>query len=317
VSGIATHRAGFVGKVPDRAEYLPVPTTAPGFAALDSWLSEGMEWAAARAGASFPSAFAAGAMYGFVFCAPATPGQMLVGALAPSHDNAGRQFPLAFAIPTELGSAVLERPALLPFILEGLWERSTEALSARLAGDARDADSWTPPQQSLGAAELDEIHQAYADWAGGLPQSEVWQLLSVPNDPRLALRWLLETLAPLKGHQAPRTTLSLRAPLGALGGVGLCFWLDLVGRSLGWTGSVPSLFWSHDGSTGTALIHPGTPPKPTLAELWLPTGERDEIADLTLPLGDDVAEHLRPLPASLDAALATNCGVAALLAAIG
>ncbi|HEY6077945.1 MAG TPA: type VI secretion system-associated protein TagF [Polyangiaceae bacterium] len=317
MSGLASQRPGFVGKVPDRAEYLPVPTTAPGFAALDAWLSSSMEWAAGHAGASFPNAFASGAMQGFVFCDGVTMASALVGALAPSHDSAGRQFPLAFALPVALDASLLEKPELLPFVFEDLWAVSTDALSARLAGNAAGVDALLTTLESLAAPELGETQQLYASWAAELPQAELWTLLGLQTDPQLALRWLLETLAPLKG--APRTSsgLSLRVPLGALGGIGLCFWLDLVRRSLAWTSGVPSMFWSHDGSTGTAFIHPGRLPKPTLAELWLPTGERDEIADLTQPLSDDVALQLAPLPAPIQAALSVNCRVDALLAAVG
>ncbi len=309
--------AGFIGKLPTRAEYLPVPSWAPGFAVFDEWLSSSIEWAAARAGSDWPPTFANGAVYGFVFQARSSaPDEVLCGALAPSRDSAGRQFPLAVGAPLRLPPEVVSQVELLPFVLETVWSESTrlvldalETGKPELAGDLR-----LEP-----AADVEEAARLYADWAAQLPLIELWALLGPAlAEPRASLRLLLETLAPLRRVERPETTLSLRLPLGQASGLGLCFWLDLVRRCVGWRQTVPSLFWSHDGNNGAVMLHLGGAPKATLAELWLPTGRREEIADLTLRPAQALVDMLPALPGAVEAALASGAtSVAAFLQALG
>jgi hypothetical protein len=44
------------------------------------------------------------------------------------------------------------------------------------------------------------------------------------------------------------------------------------------------------------LLHLGDPPKSTLAELWMPRGERDEFCDLAAPLRDETLAVVREAP---------------------
>lgn len=315
MSAFIAGQAGMVGKLPARAEYLPVPSTDPAFAIFDGWLTEAIEWAAGRAGPGWNEAFEHGAMHGFVFRPPAgAPDGVLCGALAPSRDSAGRAFPLALAAPLRLAPELVARPELLPFALEGLWAEATELLAASRSATVAGAPALH------GSADIDasEAAQLYDEWAAELPLVELWSLLgSALGSPDATLRVLLETLAPARGTERPQTTLSLRLPLGMAGGAALCFWLDVVRRSLGWTATVPSLFWSHDGSDGSALLHLGRPPKDALAELWLPTGSRDDIVDLTAGAGQGLAEVCAPLTPALSALIETpGATVAQLLSSV-
>jgi len=308
---------GFIGKLPTRAEYLPVPSWAPAFAELDAWLSSTMEWAAARAGAEWAERFARGAAHGFVFRAPASaPDEVLCGALTPSRDSAGRQFPLALGVPLRLPPEVVGRAELLPFVFETIWSEATRGLLDALeTGKAELASDL----QLEPAADVAEAAQLYADWAAQLPLAELWALLGPAlADPRATLRLLFETLAPLRRVERPETTLSLRLPLGQASGLGLCFWLDLVRRALGWRQTVPNLFWSHDGHNGAVMLHLGGPPKATLAELWMPTGSRDDIADLTITPPRELVDMLPALPATVEGALVSfeTC-VAVFLETVG
>jgi type VI secretion system ImpM family protein len=318
VTAFVAGRAGAVGKVPTRAEYLPVPTSAPSFAAFDAWLSEATEWAVGHAGPAWSDAFTHGAMHGFVFRPPTeAPDLALCGALAPSRDCAGRLFPLALGAPLRVERELLRRPELLPFCLEGLWAAATSALA--------DLMSERPPESSASlvsaaqAADLVEAGNLYDDWVSTLPLSELWALLGPAlASPASTLRLLLEALTPTRGVELPTVTLSLRVPLGLGGGAGLCVWLDLVRRYLGWRATLPSFFWSHDGTSGTALLHLGRPPKTALAELWMPSGSRDEILDLTRPVDPALTEAFSPLPDTILAALsAPQATLAELLFALG
>jgi type VI secretion system ImpM family protein len=319
VTAFVAGRAGAVGKVPWRPEFLPVPTSAPSFAAFDAWLTDATEWAAAGAGPGWPAAFAQGVMHGFVYRSETDPvDAALCGALAPSRDSAGRQFPLALGAPLRFSPELLRRPELLPFILEGSWSEATGALAELLTAGV--ADPSAPARLDAGHdAEVSESALLYDDWVATLPLVELWALLG-PSlaDPVGTVRLLLETLAPSRGVERPRTTLSLRLPLGLAGGAALCFWLDLVRRYVGWQSTIPSLFWSHDGTHGAALLHLGRPSKGALVELWLPSGKRDDAADMTVPPDPAWLEAFSPLPSAVSAVLGSPHATAAhLLAAIG
>lgn len=311
--------AGAVGKVPSRAEYLPVPGGAPAFAALDTWLSSANDWALRGAGPAWPEAFAQGAMHGFVFRAAGEPADsILAGALAPSHDSAGRLFPLAVAAPLRMASALLTRPELLPFSLEGLWAEATGALAELLR--QRGAEAALVPALGAGAdAEVSEAAAMYDEWVRTLPLSELWALLGPAlANPAATLRLLLEAVLPARGVEQPNTSLTLRLPLGLAGGAALCVWLDIVRRALGWRTTLPCLFWSHDGTTGFALVFLGRPGKTALTELWLPSGSRDEVVDLTVAIELASTEAFSPLPPAVAATLGTpQTTVAHLLAALG
>lgn len=318
MTAFAAGRAGAVGKVPWRAEYLPVPSNAPSFAAFDAWLTEATEWAAAGAGPGWPVAFTQGAMHGFIYRAPTDAADTtLCGALAPSRDSAGRLFPLALGAPLRMSPELLARPELLPFSLEGLWAETTAALAALMN---------EPPAGAPGAsllatgqdAEVAEAAQLYDDWVSTLPLAELWALLGPAlSNPSATLHMLCETLLPTRGVERPTTTLSLRLPLGLAGGAALCFWLDIVRRYVGWQSTLPSLFWSHDGSNGAALLHLGRPSKGALAELWMPSGKRDDAADLTNPADPAWIDAFSPLPQAMLATLSSpQATVAQLLSAI-
>lgn len=320
MSAFEAGRTGAVGKGPWRAEYLPVPSSAPSFAAFDAWLTEATEWAAAGAGPGWSDAFARGAMHGFVYRAPTDPVDVaLCGALAPSRDSAGRQFPLALGAPLSVSPELLRRPELLPFSLEGLWAEATGGLAELIHLD-HPPDAAAAPHLSAGHdAEVAESAQLYDEWVETLPLNELWALLGPALvNPSATLQLLFETLAPSRGVERPTTTLALRLPLGLAGGAALCFWLDIVRRYVGWRATLPSLFWSHDGTTGAALLHLGRPSKGALAELWMPTGKRDDAADLTCPADPAWAEAFSPLPPAVIAALSVpQASVAQLLASIG
>lgn len=318
MSAFSVGAAGAVGKLPARAEYLPVPNSAPGFAAFDAWLTAANDWALRGNVAAWSEAFAHGAMYGFVFRSPGDPADaILAGALAPSHDSAGRLFPLAVAAPLRMAPELLTRPELLPFSLEGLWAEATSALDALLR--ERSADVSVPPLEAGADAEVAEASGMYDEWVHTLPLSELWALLGPAlASPAATLRLLLEAVAPSRGIEQPSTTLSLRLPLGLAGGAALCVWLDVVRRALGWRATLPNLFWSHDGTTGFALLHLGRPSKTALTELWLPSGDRDEVVDLTIGVDPAATEAFSPLPPAVLAALGSSrATVAHLLAAFG
>lgn len=255
-------------------------------------------------------------MYGFVYRSPSAAADVLCGALAPSRDSAGRAFPLAVAAPLQASTELLRRPELLPFVLEDAWARLTEAC-AHLMSEGRFDPAALPELAGTPAEPVADAAQVYDDWVSSLELAELWALLGPAlSAPALTLQVLLETLKPARGVERPRTTLALRLPLGRAGGAALCAWLDLVRRGAGWQSTLPSFFWSHDGTDGAALLSLGAPSKAALAEIWMPSGQRDDVVDLTLPVSPGWLEACAPLPDGVSAVLAApRATVSDLLAA--
>jgi type VI secretion system ImpM family protein len=274
-----------LGKVPWRDEYLNVGVDGPSFRVFDRWLTENIEFAAARAGDRWEDAYRAGVIHAFVFRPMRTQLPLLAGAISPSFDSAGRNYPLVVASTVARAHDFCRTPEALPLLLEEFWQLSSGAVAV-----ARATRDFAPSHFGDDAADVDgtAVVSAYADWAQKLPLVELWDLVYGAGgaaNGRSAVRLVLEAIRPSSGVELSDTPLTLRLPLGSVGGAAVCFWIELVRRSARWKVTIPSFFWSHDGNTGTMLLHLGVPPKSTLAELWLPTQQRDEFCDL-LEFGD-------------------------------
>lgn len=290
---------GIFGKSRHQAEFLRVRGVSPALSAFDAWVTDAAEFAAARAGESWPRAFSHGSIQAFAFHPNELgPDELVAGALGPSADSAGRQFPLIVAAPLRVSTELRRSPELLPFVLEAFWSRAS-ALVAQLLSpyefDLHVAGANTQTDPDIG---VQDARALYGEWSQNLPLNELWSLLGPPldgADPATVIRLLVATIEPFRRVENPTTKLSLRVPLGRAAGVGVCFWTDLIKRSLGWTSTIPSFFWSHDGNWGSAILSLGRPPQSTLAELFMPSGQRDEVCDLTLPIRPELGASLPPL----------------------
>jgi type VI secretion system ImpM family protein len=273
-----------VGKVPWRDEYLNVGIEGQSFAVFDRWLTENIEFAAARAGDRWQDAYRSGAIHAFVFRPLRTQLPLLAGAIGPSFDSAGRNFPLVVASTLSRAHDFCRTPEILPLALEEFWQ-----FSSRAVAEVRATKDFGPMRLSEAETQVDAtaVGSAYRDWARDLPLAELWELVYGEGGAARAhpaVQLVLEAIRPYSGVELSDTPLTLRLPLGSAGGAAVCFWIELVRRCAHWNVTIPSFFWSHDGSTGAMVLHLGSPPTSSLAELWLPTTKRDEFCDL-LELG--------------------------------
>lgn len=310
-------RLGLFGKLPAAADFVRLEAAAEPFGNFDAWLVSSVEWAHQRGGDPWRRSFAAGSSYAFVYRAPAPRrlSPLLVGVLGPSADRAGRQFPLSVAAPLPIVGESLESPELLPIVFEPLWQTASDIVAEGAAGSG--AVQSRLGDLNLELCSLPEAGASYQDWISNLPPRELWALLygdDYEEQPQLALRLLIETLRPYRQVERPKTPLTLWLPLGRVAGASVCVWLDLVRRLAGWRATLPSFFWSHDGTDGKLLLHLGDPPPSTVAELWLPNAQRYEIVDLASRLDPDQAVALPPLSAKLAEASLNANSVADLLA---
>jgi type VI secretion system protein ImpM len=272
---VRVSRISLLGKQPMRADFIATVGPAQLVQEFDSWLLGAMEWALARRRGEWPALFAAGRDFAFVFNpqgAEAT--DFLVGTIKPSHDSARRQFPLAAAAVVAGVSGV--STAILPLVLELVWAHTHDELWS--VAFERTSNGLVPE-----LVDAQEAAAVYRAWAAELNAGQLWAALyGVPEATTWGAQALVlfgESVAPHRALQLPETGLTLRLPLGELGGAAVCFWLDVLRRVTN-VERVPNLFWSHEGQSGTLLLHIGKPPLSTLAELWRPTQERLEFCDL-------------------------------------
>lgn len=297
-SPFATGSTAVLGKSPGSAEYLRVNADDPSLRALDGWLTDANEFALKAGRERWGAAFAAGTPQAFVYRSEER--RLVAGVLAPSADRAGRQFPLVVASPLLADEGLLREPALTPLVFEHLWAENAARVEQIAAGATLELSATAPEHLVPHEIDLDRAKTLYGAWSGELPLSELWALLGVSSsDGGAALRLLRAAVAPFRGVERPTTPLTLRVPLGRMGGVGVCFWIDVLCRSVGWRTTIPSYFWSHDGEAGSALLHLGNPPRATLAQLFMPSTTDDALCDLTAPLSPAVLATLPDLAAAL------------------
>lgn len=287
MSAIRCDRIDILGKVPWRDEYVRPVSPSPALASFDQWVADCVDYAT-RSSNGWGDEYATGAVYAFLFRTRKGNGaegeELLAGAIAPSADGAGRRYPAAIVASVSVAADATATPEVLPLVLEELWQGASELLSEVATARAElDAERMRALRAGGGLA-LEEARSAYAQWTDTLTIDELWRALS--QDPRVsapeqAIGGIASAAGPFRAVERPRTPLTLRAPLGAAAGAAVCFWIDVVRRAAGWRATVPSFFWSHDGSTGTMLLHLGDPPRSTLSELWGPRRDRDEVFDLT------------------------------------
>jgi type VI secretion system ImpM family protein len=319
VSEIVAGAVGILGKCPAHADFLHLRANHAAFVEFDEWLAASMEWAAGHAGPSWFDAYARGQVHAFVYHPKGRESAPLTGALGPSADSAGRKFPLALATMLSLSPNLVRSPHLLPLFLEEYWAAAAQLVAEAALRPLYDLDERSRALVIEPELGIEQAFSSYGEWTHALPLAELWSLLdqeTFGRDPIIPLRLLAEAVRPLARVERPSSPLTLRLPLGQAGGAALCFWLDLARRLVSWRATVPSFFWSHDGQAGGLMLHLGEPPPSTMAELWRPTGERDEVCDLTTPHEGSWISALPPLSPRLQAVLATEAAsVADLLAA--
>jgi type VI secretion system ImpM family protein len=303
---VRCERLDMIGKVPWRNEYVRPVSPSPLLSSFDEWLAKSTD-AATRNAAGWGEAYPSGALQAFVFGTGKSGAfglgapQMLAGVVAPSEDGAGRQFPVALAGTLVLPSSVGANPEVLPLLVEEFWQGASDLLPEVKAGGA--ADARFRMLQSCFEFPAAGAKAAYGEWIAALTVEEFWVLLYGQHPARTVAETMEDVVAavrPFRGVEHPRTALTLRLPLGSAAGAAVCFWVDVVRRAARWRATIPSFFWSHDGQSGSMLLHLGDPPASTLAELWGPKRDRDEIFDLTSP-GAGMSPTPRPDTAEVGA----------------
>jgi type VI secretion system ImpM family protein len=294
--------ASVLGKVPWRDEFLRASGLPSELRSLDEWLFRNAH--AALAIDSVAAGGRAPASYGFLMKLIGADDALhaVAGVLSPSHDRAGRAYPLAVAAPVTLATDVDAHPEIAPIVLESYWRVAVDVLSAvqsaPLTTDDRSLERLTEGPLESGESALN----LYGAWARQTAVEELCSLLE------RSFEWLASAAKGIVGLVAPPGRFiesahapAIRVPLGHAAGGALCFWLDLLRRAAR-PGRAPSFFWSHDGETGDALLCLGAPTETTLAALWHLEAAGGTVSDFTRP--DLVREGSAP-SAGADGSLAS------------
>ncbi len=301
-TGVLQLSAGaVVGKIRAEREFLGSRAGGP-FATFEAWLSENMD--AAASNADWSKAFASAALHAFVFRVRLDDlnDTVLAGAIAPSSDALGRQFPVAVLAELQSPAVIAASPELLPVLLEQFWDQSAELVFE--AAEQGSDPTARLPHMARSLPDLATARAAYDAWLQECKVPELAALCAESSAHFLeSLAVLIHAVRPHAGCERPLTPLSFRLPLGHGGGAIVCFWLDLLRRSMAWQRTVPSFFWSADHERASLLVHLGAAPKQTLAQLWGPRENRDEFCDLVTPHAVDTLAL--SLPEAVAATLAT------------
>jgi type VI secretion system ImpM family protein len=292
---------GAFGKIPRMGDFLRVRVNSEPMMSFESFIEQGMGYGEAKRGAAWPSAYGSGAIHAFLYRAPraARSVALLTGTVKPSHDAVGRKFPMVIFSPV-LETLVCGAPHLMPLALGDFLESATTAvLETEMIGSGAELEAKV---SRLAPPRFDNAEATIRDYEGWTRQTylqSAWAAIyGHPESaaPFHAIHTIVEALGPFRGQECPVTPLSVRVPLGVGGGAAAAFWIDIVRRIARWRVTVPTCFWSFDGTSGSLLIQLGDTPSSSLAELWSPDPQSDYVCDLTSASSVDRGRFLGRLP---------------------
>ncbi len=302
--------AGCFGKLPSKGDFIRHHASAPELQALDEWISGTLDHAQASLGDKFRQYYKS--FFGlFIFRPPSTtpgepPERALVGAWAASGDSAGRVFPMVVFGSYDYGELVQLRGAA-PL---ALWSLFTSAYELATQGRKLDAGLFVERVQGIWVPPIDDVGALLSGYETFLRENTVdafWDTtIRLPETRYSSMERIRSAVEPFRGVELGTTPLSVRCPLHEADAYAVAVWVDLIVRLARWECTLPSVFWTPQGS---ALVHLGAPPRTTLRELLEPDPDADTVIDLMQPavlpemtakerLGADLVTHLdrRQLP---------------------
>lgn len=261
-----------LGKLPCQPDYVRQGAGGVAVEALFDWMIRALE-----DGAMVPKS---GAMNSLCFRAD---NRLVLGCLAPSRDSAGRAFPAA--VVTQLASEpwLARHPHTLPIVAEDCWSTAGHSLERVLRQASIGEES--PCASTATLASPEPARATYLRWIRQMTSLDWVELVFESNVElaALALAAFCQAVEPYRGVRDSNQGLTLKLPLGRVGGAAVCFWLDALNRSTDCPNGVPSFFWSHSGESGQLLLSLGAPSFSILTKMWQPEGGPQEVFDVAAP----------------------------------
>ena len=313
----APPQMGCFGKLPATGDFIRLNAGGEELAAFDRWLGGGIDLARRLMGGGFEPAYQSSVGL-FVFHGEGQnnepPTRALVGAWAPSGDNAGRLYPMTVFASYDYGQLVAAGGGL-PI---ALFPMLSAAYDLVLNGRTLPVDAFLDRVARIQLPSLEDpdlVTAGYRSWLATQPMKALWDTgFGTDTNRYWVVQNILASVQPFRGQEMPKTGLAVRLPLGAGDAYAAAVWLDMTLRLAKWKSTLLNAFWSPQQSL---LIHLGPPHVASFRELISPTGQADHVADLCGPATLDEMTTRRALGPQLDALVArTDLSLAQFLEGI-
>jgi type VI secretion system protein ImpM len=308
---------GCFGKLPATGDFIRLNASSDELAAFDRWMGGGIDFARRFMGTSFDSAYHASVGL-FIFHdegrGEEQPVRAVVGAWAPSGDNAGRLYPMTVFASYDYGQLCAAGGglpiALFPFL--------SAAYELVLNGRNLPVNAFVDRVSRIVLPSLEDpelVTAGYRSWLATQPMKALWDTGFGTDTNRFwVIQNIFASVQPFRGQEMPKTGLAVRLPLGAGDAYAAAMWLDITLRLAKWKSTLLNAFWSPQQSL---LIHLGPPHVASFRELIAPTGQADHVADLCGPCTLDEATTRRALGPQLDSIVSrTDLSLANFLEAL-
>jgi type VI secretion system protein ImpM len=308
MAALTFSQLGLFGKIPAQGDFLRAGAQGAIVQAFDRWLEESLD-GLRRAGGGLPDEPLC-----FLYRGSGVR-EALIGAMLPSVDAVGREFPLAVygvADGAELAEAFPLAPTACAHFLAAAGDLLREArgktgaqLAAELAHLPRPAAEDT--QAALGTQRAVLSHGRSGDLVARLFTGPAGQAF-------YAFRTFAMACEPLRGQVAQRSGVTLDCPVRAA--VDRVAWLELARRLLAWRDGPPTLLWV-DAPAPRLLVSLGPAPAALLTYLARPDHGGARLWPLVTDRPAAIDEAHRALPATPRAALERpDTSLEALLASL-
>jgi type VI secretion system protein ImpM len=297
-------QVGCFGKLPATGDFIRLNASTDELSAFDRWMGGGIDFARRFMGNGFEPAYQ-GSVGLFIFHSEQKgdeqPARAIVGAWAPSGDNAGRLYPMTVFASYDYGQLVAAGGgvpiALFPFL--------SAAYELVLNGRNLSVEAFLDRVSRIQLPSLDDpdlVTAGYRSWLASQPMKALWDTgFGTDGNRYWVIQNIFASVQPFRGQELPKTGLAVRLPLGAGDAYAAAVWLDITMRLAKWKNTLPNAFWSPQQAL---LLHLGPPHVASFRELIAPTGQADHVADLCGPATLDEMTTRRALGPQLDALVA-------------
>ena len=279
-------RAGFLGKIPARPDFIRHQAGTAEIQVLDQWIHEGIAYLARR----FPSDWKERlAEFSHMCCYIGGDGSTpaLCGVIRASHDTSGRQHPfIDFATCSNL--PVTQSLPYISLRFAGFYKQGGNLLGP--GGSDMDVEGLMQQSVVLGGLipKFDEANfvqqrneswksKASAEfWQGIMPDSSAINRLNFARD-------VLQTLKMAASRGAERIAWGIRLPIpqGEASGAMVTFWMSLLVGILGNQKWRPHVFWFPQNKGATTLtLYFRSPNASSFAQLVCPEVDEGGVVDV-------------------------------------
>ena len=279
-------RAGFMGKIPARADFVRHHASTPEIKQIDQWIHEGIAYLARRFPADWKERIVG---FNQISCYISGEGltPAIIGVIRPSQDKSGRHHPfMEFAI-----SSSAQVAHTLPFVALRFADFYTKSGRLRKRNGS-DLDIEGLVQQNYYLCRLippfseTKLKQQRDKIWAGRTSAEFWEAILPAANSMQRLNFVRDVMQTLKmaANRGPeRIAWGVRLPLakGAANNALVSFWLSLFVKVLGHHKWRPHVFWNPESRSDSALtIYFRSPNASSFAQLICPEVDEGGIVDV-------------------------------------